>query len=190
METSLEQILQDGKLLRQVNSLIVAHLRDNNLSQAATAVATATMTPLNFEAPPNKLLELVAKGLVVERDEVLRGVPPAALFDSGMVIPAGYGSVPAPRTSAVDFSIVQDVKGSSKIFPKHETRHVSEHKNVARCARFSPDGRFVATGSADTSIKLFEVSKIKQMMLPDAKEGPIRPVIRTFYDHLQVSNDL
>lgn len=29
--------------------------------QAASAVASATMTPLNTEAPPNKLLELVAK---------------------------------------------------------------------------------------------------------------------------------
>lgn len=28
---------------------------------------------------------------------------------------------------------------------------------MARCARFSADGRFVATGSSDTSIKLFEV---------------------------------
>ncbi|RVW91253.1 Cleavage stimulation factor subunit 50 [Vitis vinifera] len=85
-------------------------------------------------------------------------------------------------------SAVHDTKGSSKSFPKHETRHVSEHKNLARCARFSLDGRFVATGSADMSIKLFEISKIKQMMLPDAntRDGPVRPVIRTFYDHIQV----
>lgn len=130
METSLEQILQDGKLLRQVNDLIVAHLRDNNLNQAAIAVASATMTPLNVESPPNKLIELVAKGLAVERDEAFRGVAPAAaLFDYGSAaIPAGYGLVPPPRITSVDFSAVQDTKGASKSFPKHETRHVSEHK--------------------------------------------------------------
>ncbi|XP_008240091.1 PREDICTED: cleavage stimulation factor subunit 50 isoform X2 [Prunus mume] len=187
--SSLEQVLQDAKLHRQINSLIVAHLRDNNLYQAASVVASATMTSLNDEAPPNKLLELVAKGLAVEKDEMLRGVPSAA-FDLGTSIPSGYGSIPAPRTAAVDFGAVQETKGSSKSFPKHETRHLSEHKNIARCARFSPDGKFVATGSSDTSIKLFEIAKIKQMMLPDARDGPVRPVIRTFYDHLQPINDL
>ncbi|XP_008240092.1 PREDICTED: cleavage stimulation factor subunit 50 isoform X3 [Prunus mume] len=120
---------------------------------------------------------------------MLRGVPSAA-FDLGTSIPSGYGSIPAPRTAAVDFGAVQETKGSSKSFPKHETRHLSEHKNIARCARFSPDGKFVATGSSDTSIKLFEIAKIKQMMLPDARDGPVRPVIRTFYDHLQPINDL
>ncbi|PON83015.1 Guanine nucleotide-binding protein, beta subunit [Trema orientale] len=190
MESSLENTVQDGKLYRQVNTLIVAHLRHNNLNQAASAVASATMTPLTVEAPGNRLLGLVAKGLAVEKDEMIRGVSSSALYDLSGSISAGYGTSPASRAAAIDFSAVQETKGSSKSFPKHETRHLSEHKNVARCARFSPDGKYVATGSSDTSIKLFEVSKIKQMMLPDARDGPVRSVIRTFYDHTQPINDL
>jgi hypothetical protein len=34
----VEQTLQDGKLYRHLNSLIVAHLRDNNLNQVSTFV--------------------------------------------------------------------------------------------------------------------------------------------------------
>ncbi|THU51872.1 hypothetical protein C4D60_Mb06t35640 [Musa balbisiana] len=164
MEASLDQTLQEGKLVRQ----------------AAMAVASATMTPLATDAPANRLLELVAKGLAVERDEASRGVSAASA--AGM--PVLLGSMPVP-TQPIDFSTMPDTKGSSKTFPKHETRHVSEHKNFARCARFSPDGRFVATGSSDTSIKLFEVSKMKQAVLADSRDGPVRPVIRTFYDHSQ-----
>eukprot|EP01018_Ginkgo_biloba_P003318 Gb_39888 [translate_table: standard] len=191
----LEQALQDGQLLRQVHALIVAHLRDNNLTQAATAVATATMTPLNIEVVPNKLLDLVYKGLAAEREEAAKGASPIPAIDCGAgpaAISAGYGPIPTPPVNSLDFSVVQDTKGTSKSFPKHETRHVSEHKNAARCARFSPDGRLVATGSADTSIKLFEIAKVRQMMMPDAsaRDGPIRPVIRTFYDHMQPINDL
>nr|GEV03210.1 hypothetical protein [Tanacetum cinerariifolium] len=39
--------------------------------------------------------------------------------------------------------------------------------------------------SADTSIKLYEVSKLKQMMLPKGRDGPVRPLLQMFFDHLQ-----
>ncbi|XP_028082251.1 cleavage stimulation factor subunit 50-like isoform X2 [Camellia sinensis] len=77
--------------------------RATALKDAASAVASATMTPLNAEAPPNKLVELVSKGLAVEKDEMLRGISSSALFDSGAAVPVGYGSIPAPRAVAVDF---------------------------------------------------------------------------------------
>lgn len=185
MEGTLEQALQQGKLRRQINALIVAHLRGDNLNQAAAAVATATMTPLTTDVSNNRLLELVSKGLVAERDEGLKGISSSSAIDATK----GLSSVPVVA-SGIDFSAVQDMKGSSKNFPKHESRHVSEHKNMARCARFSPDGQYFATGSSDFSIKLFEVSKIKQMIAADSREVPIRPVIRTFYDHLEPINDL
>jgi cleavage stimulation factor subunit 1 len=79
---------------------------------------------------------------------------------------------------------VNHAKGSSKTIPKHESKTLSEHKSVVRCARFSPDGMFFATGGADTSIKLFEVPKVKQMISGDTQA---RPLIRTFYDHAEVS---
>nr|CAB3493198.1 unnamed protein product [Digitaria exilis] len=177
-----EAAVQEAKLLRQVNALIVAHLRGQSLGQAAAAVAAATMTPLSAadSVPDNHLLRLVAKGLAAER-----AGGAASAFDS-----AGFGGVvPTLGSSAVDFS-VQDARGSSKSFPKHEARHVSDHKNIARCAKFSHDGKYFATGSADTSIKFFEVAKIKQTMAGDSKDSSARPVIRTFYDHMQPINDL
>ncbi|KAL5216962.1 hypothetical protein ABZP36_017646 [Zizania latifolia] len=187
----MDAAVQEAKLLRQVNALIVAHLRDQNLTQAASAVAAATMTPLasaDDSIPTKHLLRLVAKGLAAELGDATRGGEASAVFDSGTA--AGYGGLMPPLgINAVDFSM-QVVKGSSKSFPKHETRHVSDHKNVVRCAKFSPDGKYFATGSGDTSIKFFEVAKTKQMMLGDSKDGPVRPVIRTFYDHMQPINDL
>lgn len=190
---SVEQALHDGQLQRHVHALIVAHLRDHNLSQAATAVASATMTPINVEVPTNKLLDLVFKGLSADRDENSWSISTSIGTDitTGGTTYAGYGPLPALPQKSLDFSSVQ-TKGHPKTFTKHDTRHISEHKNVARCARFSPDGRLVATGSADTSIKLFEVDKVRQMMMTDSgiRDVPVRPVIRTFYDHIQPINDL
>jgi WD40 repeat protein len=40
------------------------------------------------------------------------------------------------------------------------TRFITTHKGACRVAKFSPDGKFVATGSSDNSIKLLEVEKM------------------------------
>ncbi|EFJ35518.1 hypothetical protein SELMODRAFT_141637 [Selaginella moellendorffii] len=178
------RLLQEGLLQRHVMALIVSYLRDNNLNQAATAVANATMIPLNIELPPNKLLELVQKGLAVESSAPARG---SASIDAG-TSSIGYGPLPVLPSRLTDFNSLQTGKRASKFFPKLVSQQISEHKNAARCARFSPDGRLVATGGADASIKLFEVEKIQQMMLPDV--GSIRPAIRTFFDHIHPINDL
>jgi cleavage stimulation factor subunit 1 len=54
-------------------------------------------------------------------------------------------------------------------------------------AAFSADGEFVATGSADSSIKYLDVDKMHyhtQVKASSAADfDSSRPVLRTFYDH-------
>ncbi|GJT98866.1 hypothetical protein Tco_1094384 [Tanacetum coccineum] len=58
--------------------------------------------------------------------------------------------------------------------------------NVARCARFSPDGRYLASASADTSIKLFE---LHDLSLDEFRT--INPVFdESVYDYLGVKNSV
>jgi len=61
-------------------------------------------------------------------------------------------------------------------------------------AKFSPDGKFVATGSKDNSIKLLDVLKMKTYNETKQETtddfAPSRPVIRTFYDHAGTVSDL
>ncbi|GJY00046.1 hypothetical protein Tco_0357064 [Tanacetum coccineum] len=72
--------------------------------------------------------------------------------DSTTALPTAYGSIPLPHLVSLDFSASHDTKGSSKSFPKHETRHVAKHK----------------------------VSKLKQMMLPEGSDGLVRPLLQMF----------
>lgn len=81
-----------------------------------------------------------------------------------------------------------------------QTKFITTHKNVCRCASFSPDGKYVATGSADTSIKVLDVQRMLQFSghgkdlnadeSAAAGASGIRPVTKTFYDHTQSINDL
>jgi cleavage stimulation factor subunit 1 len=69
------------------------------------------------------------------------------------------------------------------------TRFITTHKGSVRTAKFTRDGKYVVTGSADSSLKLLDVEK---MHYHHQTKGEVeeytqaRPVIRTFYDHTAV----
>ncbi|KAF9156867.1 cleavage stimulation factor, 3' pre-RNA, subunit 1 [Linnemannia schmuckeri] len=65
--------------------------------------------------------------------------------------------------------------------PNLKMVYTTTHKEPVTCTTFSKDGRYAASGSADTSLKILDVNKMK---LVDHDGGnDVHPVIRTLYDH-------
>eukprot|EP01089_Gocevia_fonbrunei_P017813 TRINITY_DN5895_c0_g1_i2.p1 TRINITY_DN5895_c0_g1~~TRINITY_DN5895_c0_g1_i2.p1 ORF type:complete len:400 (+),score=79.99 TRINITY_DN5895_c0_g1_i2:169-1368(+) len=103
--------------------------------------------------------------------------------------------------TSVDIDRCLDIEAEEKTglppteFPNYTTRFITTHKDGCRCARFSPDGKLVATGSIDTSIKLIDVDKMKNYNASKTESSSeeyaqARPVMRTFYDHALPVNDI
>lgn len=82
--------------------------------------------------------------------------------------------------------------------PQFKTRYTAQHKQGVRSAAFSFDGRLCASGSMDTSIKVMDTSRMRMfgVVSGTARAGlrsaanradqpdELRPVIRTYYDHV------
>ena len=81
--------------------------------------------------------------------------------------------------------------------PQFKTRYTAQHKQGVRSVAFSIDGRLCASGSTDTSIKIMDASRMRMFGLvsgsarslrPLGRDQPqtdeLRPVIRTYYDHV------
>lgn len=66
---------------------------------------------------------------------------------------------------------------SSRSGPNLSTVYTTTHKDMATSTAFSKDGRYAASGSADTSLKILDVNKMKLM------NDDVHPVVRTLYDH-------
>lgn len=71
-------------------------------------------------------------------------------------------------------------------FPDYTQLYYTQHKGPCRCAAFSADGKYAATGSHDTSLKVLDVAKMKNR----SGDAGDKPVIRTLYDHVATVNDL
>ncbi|KAJ3127594.1 cleavage stimulation factor, 3' pre-RNA, subunit 1, partial [Irineochytrium annulatum] len=57
-------------------------------------------------------------------------------------------------------------------------------------AAYSTDGRYIATGSSDHSLKVIDVQKIRDQHLNSNNDPADKPVIRTLYDHTAAVNDV
>ena len=79
-----------------------------------------------------------------------------------------------------------------------ESRFVTTHKGGATCAAFSPDGRYMSTASADSSVKLLDVGKMVAAPQRDERDRSMepslpataKPIIKSLYDHTGGVTDL
>ncbi|KAG0353054.1 cleavage stimulation factor, 3' pre-RNA, subunit 1, partial [Gamsiella multidivaricata] len=68
--------------------------------------------------------------------------------------------------------------------PNLSTVCTTTHKEAVTCSTFSKDGRYAASGSADASLKIVDVNKMKLV------NDDVHPVIRTLYDHVSPVTDV
>ncbi|KAK2551246.1 Cleavage stimulation factor subunit 1 [Acropora cervicornis] len=92
----------------------------------------------------------------------------------------------------VDQSTVDADHGTSPPAAMYETYYVTAHKGPCRTASFSQNGRLIATGSMDASIKVLDVERmVAKNTMPQSQDQSSgtnlenHPVIRTLYDHME-----
>ena len=71
--------------------------------------------------------------------------------------------------------------------PDYVTWFTTQHKFEVYTAAFTPDGKFLSTGSKDNSIKILDVDKIKASFTTNREE---KPVLKTVYDHTGPVNEV
>ncbi|KAJ1901483.1 hypothetical protein LPJ66_000765 [Kickxella alabastrina] len=164
--------VQREELLR----LILCQLTEYGYGNLSQAVATHTKVPMTTDSN-SRLAELVALGLRSEQRQAqvhAQGGDGASDNEDG---PVAGGGIDLNRSTQA-----QAQAQPPAVMPRYNVWYTTKHKGTASAAAFSLDGRYIATGSEDTSLKLIEVDRVRN---PSA--GVVRredkPVIRTLYHH-------
>ncbi|RKP13954.1 WD40-repeat-containing domain protein [Piptocephalis cylindrospora] len=89
-----------------------------------------------------------------------------------------------PLGPLMDFSQDAAHHGGGKRVPYFLCTFRTTHKEAVRCARFNQTGRYVATGSMDASIKIIDMTRVKE------KHRELRPVVRALYGHVGPVTDI
>ncbi|KAL0248388.1 hypothetical protein GEMRC1_003624 [Eukaryota sp. GEM-RC1] len=151
--------------------LILSQLLNDGHSVAAEYLSEYVDVPFDPTITTDRLSVLVNEGLSLEQS---RG-----FFD------------PKVTTSLPDVAIPQDSSEIPPIIPQlppYDSRYHSPHKEACRCVSFSNDGTWAASGSADMSVKLIDVSKASTKTRDSSTSS--NPVVKTFFGHTDYINTL
>ncbi|KAG5455524.1 MAG: hypothetical protein BJ554DRAFT_5033, partial [Olpidium bornovanus] len=198
--------LEQEELLK----LVVRQLAEFGHTQLASVVAEQTDTAVDL--PSNRLAELVNLGLQKEQE---LGAWCDGLLDTRVLDEEGddfkftlaadkagedegereknvlYIDAETAPGTLPSLSLLLTFAGGTgdavqlRYVPNYRTMYTTSHKGPCTTAAFSQDGRFIATGSADSSLKVIDVARCNRV---NSRTGePVeKPVIRTLYDHAAV----
>uniref|UniRef100_A0AC34GEY3 Cleavage stimulation factor 50 kDa subunit n=2 Tax=Panagrolaimus sp. ES5 TaxID=591445 RepID=A0AC34GEY3_9BILA len=90
------------------------------------------------------------------------------------------------ESMGLDLEYDADVASTAPEPASYETVFLSNHKAPCRSATFNIDGSLAAIGSADCSIKIYDIEKIiaREVRGENITDDQVQPVIRTLYDHV------
>eukprot|EP01083_Nonionella_stella_P040173 109182_1 len=166
--------------------LIIRQLLDDNLNDVAKRLSTVTGVAVDRQLKRDSLSNIISNPIQQPKHE--------PSVSSNGTLPSGGAS--GNVKSGEGSSVLDDDSGATDPFRSYQTKFITTHKDACRTAVFSRDGTLAATGSADCSIKLLDVSKMhfhsQAKATADYRNdmSQIKPVLRTFYDHLAPINDL
>jgi len=172
MEETEEQETPNTLEKEEVLQLIISQLQYIDMENAAQIIAESSNITPAYSAS-SRLAELLYLGTKAET--VNEDIHPSAADEDD-----------AEEDEDRCLNIEQDgnTKIASRVAPNYSTLYTTSHKASCRVAVYSQDGKYIATGSADTSLKVLDVAKMK--MRTDEE----RPVIRTLYDHVSTVTDI
>ncbi|KAH6559934.1 hypothetical protein BASA50_009024 [Batrachochytrium salamandrivorans] len=162
--------------------LIISQLKHYGYHAAAKYVADTTEISLSFE-PSTRLAELTFIG---QRTKDTLGEPSDQLLPSTDLSLTASSSNPADGSGVLDLDAAVKPE-ASKAAPDYTSWFTTLHRLGCRALAFAPDGRYIATGSQDTTLKILDTQRIVTQHNEASEE---RKVIRTLYDHTAAVNDI
>lgn len=160
--------------------LIISQLRYDGYEQIAMNL-TQEVRP-KAPCPPCSHLLQITNMVTKNKPEESQDIDSVKLPGLTPTIEGGKG---------IDLECQQQKSSKAPEIGMYETYYVTAHKGPCRTACFSEDGKLIATGSADASIKVLDVDRmIVKTTMPSSQDHSgstgmeSHPVIRTLYDHI------